>query len=95
MKKANFGFNQVWVHTPLVIKQIRAGLVTFIGGSLMYSADIAEWLHITVGKLNAIEGVALLAMTALLSMFGIKPDEAATVSKPENLVGGRPDDRNP
>lgn len=96
MKEVKFGINQFWKNTPVFIKQLRTGLMTFIGGSLMYSADIADWLHITTGKLNSIEGILLLAMTALLSMFGVKPDdvpETQTVSA--NIVGGRPDDKEP
>ena len=103
MKNSKFGPKQLWKDTPLIIKQIRLGILTFIGSGMMYMPTLARWTGIAEKDIIEIFGVVLLVMTAILHMFGVKPDEQikseTTARKrgtnPAAIVGGRPDDKEP
>lgn len=98
MKKSKFGYSQLWKDTPLYIKRIRLGVLTFIGGALMYMPQLSRWTGISSEDLDAIFGITLLTLTSILSMFGQKTDEEIQSAKKKagnsnNLVGPRPGDR--
>ena len=92
MNNTKFGFDQFWKNTPDYIKRIRTGMQTFIAGSLIFMEPISRWTGISTIDLDAIFGITLLVLSALLSMFGVKDENEvvyadAAVTEPTPAPG--------
>lgn len=66
---------------PRIVKQIRDGIIYFLGACLPFAAVLSARLHVTIEEFSAFCGFGIVGAKFIAKLFGVPEDDQQTLGK--------------